>query len=126
MRPFEIALTISILALAVMTLLLRQRSLPRGLYALPAMFALVHAIPLVEGARWQMAPAYLAALLLLVLAGQPAAYFRRGLVKAALGLTLFGALLAVLLPVGGYPAPTGPYEVGTTVRYLVDRERTEI
>ncbi len=91
MRPLEIALVVSIFALSLPTLLLRQRSLPRALYAIPTLIALVHAIPLVEGLRWQMVPAYICALLLLVLAGQPAAYFRRGLVKLALVGTVVSA-----------------------------------
>ncbi len=125
MRPLEIALILSILAVCGLTLALRRTTFARVLYAIPAIIAIVHAIPLIEGARWQMVPAYACALLLLVLAGQPAAFFKRGLVGIALGGAVLSALAATILPVTSYSAPTGPYAVGTTVLHLVDRNRTE-
>jgi len=125
MRPLELALIGSILAVCVVTLALRRTTLPRVIYAIPALIAIAHAIPLIEGARWQLVPAYTCALLLLVLAGQPAAFFKRGLVSFAFGGALVGALLATILPVSSYPAPTGAYAVGTTVLHLTDPTRTE-
>jgi predicted dienelactone hydrolase len=125
MRPLELALTLSIIIICLLTLMFRRNTLPRFLYAIPALIGVVHAIPLVEGVRWQMVPAYTCALLLLVLARQPAAYFKRGLVSFALGGGVISALLATLLPITAYPAPTGPYSVGTTVLYLEDPNRAE-
>lgn len=125
MRPLELALILSILAVCLITLALRRTTFPRFIYAIPALIAIAHAIPLIEGARWQLVPAYTCALLLLVLAGQPAAFFKQGLVSFALGGAVVSALLATILPVNPYPAPTGPYAVGTTVLHLTDPNRTE-
>lgn len=125
MRPLEIALVGSILAVCVLTLALRRTTLARVIYAIPAIIAIVHAIPLIEGARWQLVPAYTYALLLLVLVRQPAAFFKRGMVSFAFGGALVSALLATILPIPSYTAPTGPYAVGTTVLHLVDPNRTE-
>lgn len=125
MRPLEIALVLSILAVCLITLALRRTTFPRFIYAIPAIIAIAHAIPLIEGARWQLVPAYTCALLLLVLAGQPAAFFKQGLASFAFGGAILSVLLATILPVNPYTAPTGPYSVGTTVLHLKDSNRTE-
>jgi hypothetical protein len=124
MRPLELALIGSILVVCVMTLALRRTTFAKVIYAIPAIIAIIHAIPLIEGVRWQLVPAYACALLLLVLAGQPAAFFKRGLVSFAVGGVLLSALLATILPVSAYPAPTGPRPVGTTILHLTDPNRT--
>ncbi len=125
MRPLEIILVLSIAILSLLTLALRRSSLPRWAYAIPAIVAIIHAIPFVEGVRWQMVPAYIMAVFLLVLAGQPGAYFRRGVA----GVTLVGAvvslILGLILPIPILPAPTGPYTVGTTIMYIHE-DRPEI
>lgn len=124
MRPFELALVVSLLSLSGLTYAFNKNTLPRWLYLAPALIAAVHAIPLVEGARWQMIPAYIAAVLFLVLAMQPAAFFRRGLVMLLLIPTVLSVIFAFILPVSGYPAPTGDYKVGTVTLNLVDNNRT--
>lgn len=128
MRPLEIALTLSLL-LSLLFLM----SPPRyggtwfGLaLLLVVVLTLCHVI--VEGYRWQMFPAYLLIILLLIYPivdhriGRNTSYF-----TAVAGLCCLGAavLLSTILPVFALPIPTGPYKIATQVRYLVDRSRRE-
>lgn len=126
MRPLELALILALIIVCLLTLAFRRNTLPRFLYAIPALIGIAHAIPLIEGIRWQMVPAYFCAFLLLVLAGQPAAFFKRGLAILVLGGGVVSGVLATLLPIPTYSVPTGPYRVATTVLHLVDPNHTEI
>jgi predicted dienelactone hydrolase len=79
-----------------------------------------------EGYRWQMAPAYLAALGLVCyecvhrLSSLQVSYLVGSI---AILLVLAGVALCAILPVFRLPAPTGPYKVGTQTRHLVDEGR---
>ncbi len=73
----------------------------------------------VHGPIWQAAPAYFAALLLL-LAGSC-----RQVAGPALLLTLGSAVALAVMPLFRLPAPTGPYIVGTTLLHLVDERRAD-
>jgi predicted dienelactone hydrolase len=101
--------------------------------ALP--LALVHLF--VEGARWQMAPAYGVTLSLVVGIIRPAGV-RSELVHSCSHLKLRAAgvvlgwlwiastvLLCAAFPIFRLPAPTGSYSVGTTRLHLVDASRPE-
>ena len=81
-----------------------------------------------EGCRWQMAPAYfLAASLPLyeaahLLSEFPACPFAG---VAVLLLDLTAIALCIVMPVFRLPAPTGPYNIGTETRHLIDETRSD-
>lgn len=131
MRPLEIIILL-INAVYVVWGLFAAR--PKWLHGLPLLAAvLIPAHGLLEGARWQMWPAYglTAVLLLAAVAGwrQDGAAgrgWRTG--GAAVGLLLLtvAAALPALLPVPDLPAATGPYAVGTRTLHMTDHNRPEI
>ena len=101
------------------------------------LFILIHLFT--EGYRWQMVPAYVLAILLLVLSvplllgkmkAPPAGKDRRILngIGAALGLVIIviATALSALLPVFKMPNPTGQYAVGTMSFAFTDESRPEI
>ena len=135
MRPFEIALIAALfvtLAAAAAALLKADPGsgllpkLPLACLAMAAVALLLHLS--LEGAHWQLAPAYIAFLPALLLA-------RWLLDKHAhnpFPPTLAGCLLLVIacaaayvVPIFQLPVPTGPYSIGTTILYLVDHHRAE-
>ncbi len=91
----------------------------------------------VEGARWQMFPAYLLTLALLAnntrllrSPAQPAArqpvWLRLVLVLGGLLLFIVVSQLPVLIPVFNLPQPGGGFGVGVSQLVLSDNERSEI
>ncbi len=90
---------------------------------------------LVEGPRWQMVPAYVLTALFVLLsilknvapAGAPAERIRLHQLAAALGMAWLALAVALplLVPVFGFPAPTGPYAIGTLTTHWVDASRAE-
>ena len=140
MRFFE-ALTILSLAATACALMWAPARRARPVQWLP--WAAGGAVVLhfaLEGARWQMVPAYALAIVFAVLSlramraepdaasGEPAArpWLRR--TGAGLSLLLVGAsaAFATLLPVFDLALPTGASGVGTTTLHLVDSSRAEI
>lgn len=109
---------------------------------LAPVLALAMAAPqvLVEGPRWQMAPAYALTTLFFLLwllrnftpAGEPTGRTRpRPMVAAlAIGLGALGLAIAVALPmmvpVFSFAQPTGPYGIGTLSYHWVDASRSEV
>lgn len=105
-------------------------SLPRGRTRLPwALAALLVAGTQVwlEGWRWQMIPAGILVIVVLVRSmgpsGAPRPAWRMAVVSLAIAL-IAGALPA-LLPVADLPEPGGPYEIGTVSFELTDDDRLE-
>ncbi|MGB8314360.1 MAG: hypothetical protein WCE69_07705 [Aestuariivirga sp.] len=109
-------------------------------HSAPAVLILAFAEVLLEGPRWQMLPAYaLAGAFFLV-------WLRRNFARAAggsrqkdanglaftmaIGLSVLGLVLSVVLPlvlpVFGFPHPTGSYEIGTLTYHWVDTARSDI
>jgi predicted dienelactone hydrolase len=135
MRPFEIILLVLDAVLLLWLLIPGRR--PR--YLLPVITAatvLVLAIHLVaEGFRWQMIPAYLLTLGLLLavwVQRRSPSEKKRSAIRTAV-YTILGLLILLLvialpavLPVPNLPEPTGPYAVGTTTYHLIDGNREEI
>ena len=118
MRIFEIV-TILLLAATVVAGAFVKERIYSGLLVLTAVAATLHAG--VEGVRWQMGPAYLTLVILLLRAALSARSHRvprHGLGIAA-GCGTLGALaLIVLMPVYALPAPSGPNPVGVLSRDL--------
>lgn len=102
--------------------------------------AAIGAHVVVEGWRWQLVPAYALGLGLALVGplrrtGSWARLRRRRGVRLGVtvtgtvlgfGLLASGAALSWLLPVFGFPEPTGPYAVGTVTYDWVDGSRPEI
>lgn len=110
---------------------------PRWLHALPVIATGVLPVHvLVEGARWQMIPAYGITAVLLIVALVALRRFdsaeppRRGrrVGGAAVGLLLLAvaAAIPVVVPVPDLPGATGPYAVGTRIFHMTDTDRPEI
>jgi predicted dienelactone hydrolase len=79
---------------------------------------------LIESARWQMTPAYLAALV--PVAALALNFWRRGAVAGAVfGLTALSLGLGLGFPVRPLPAPPGPYAIGTRTYDWADPARPE-
>ena len=135
MRPLETAL-VGLVAIAILTRLLPAATRPRWINRLPWLALAILGVHLmVEKGRWPLVPVYGLTLLLSGLAarGAPPAIERRrgrGLartlgVACALALAAMSTVLAVGFPIFEYPAPSGPYGVGTTRLALVDRSRDD-
>jgi predicted dienelactone hydrolase len=114
--------------------------LPRwATYVVPAAALVALAQVLIEGPRWEMAPAYvLTAVMVLVWlrstvpAGRRASQMptNRVATGVAIGLGVLGLALAIalplILPVFRFPAPGGPYGIGTMTYHWVDPARPEL
>jgi predicted dienelactone hydrolase len=121
MRIFEISISI---LLALYLIWLRPRPLAVQLAPVFALlFIIIHLF--VEGYRWQMIPLYvltviLAALILFKLDIHPAISYATFILLAA------AIALPVLLPVPKIPAPSGKYQVGTSIYEMRDSARQEL
>lgn len=140
MQLFEIQVLL-MLALALVGLFLSKSRRPRWMVlfsGLALLFVAIHL--LVEGWRWQMAPAYVLAVLLLTFGlvqiksastqiDEATLYSRRILRAASVVLgwlcLLVTAVLCAAFPIFHLPKPTGPYAVGTMRLHLVDEARSE-
>lgn len=135
MRSLEVLLTlVNLLALVTRILPSQRVSIWADYLGLLAL-AVGLAQLLVEGPRWQLAPAYfLAAVLLLLslidLVGAGGSRLPSPLpaLGTGLGILLFAvsAALPLVLPVFHFPKPTGPYAIGTTTYHWIDASRSEL
>ncbi len=130
MRPLETVLLLADMVALVVLALPRLRVRPVRWAALaPLPVAIAQGV--IEGPRWQLAPAYaLAGLLPLVLLVRgPCRAGRLGRATAvalgAVGLAAAAALPAAL-PVFALPRPGGPFAIGTVTYHWVDADRQEI
>jgi predicted dienelactone hydrolase len=129
MRPFEI-LTFAFLIPSTLSWLWtgpRVSNILRLLCALAVASLLIHVF--VEGPHWQLAPLYLAVVLVSVnlFGGSGLSLLtRRSLSVLSLALILGSVALSYALPMFRLPRPSGPYAVGTTIIQLEDAGRTEI
>ncbi|HEY2786256.1 MAG TPA: dienelactone hydrolase family protein [Fimbriiglobus sp.] len=92
--------------------------------ALLSIVITVHIIS--EGIRWQMLPEYVVCIyifieVLIANVGLGNKYAR----SVVLAFAMAGLFASVMLPVCVFPAPTGPYAVGTVTRVLTDVKRPE-
>src|SRR5215207_10082204 len=140
MRPIETLLLLAnLLAFLVIAV-----PLPRAVrwmrHLAPIALPIAIAQVLVEGPRWQMAPAYALAGLFFVVwvlrniapAGGSAGKKRtnRLAVGLAVGLGVLGlaasVALPIVLPVFRFPHPSGSYGIGTLTYHWVDTDRPEV
>jgi predicted dienelactone hydrolase len=139
MRPLE-TLLLGLNLLAIISLLVTRRGGPRAYPLFVVLAVLVVVVQTtVEGARWQMVPAYavtmgLFARLLSSRVWKGAAppvqggisRLRRaaGIALGLVALTLSN-LLPIAVPVFRFLPPSGPYGIGTSTYHLVDHARDE-
>ena len=126
MRPLEVSLVL-LLASAAVCLLVGSLSRIVGLLMVAALLAVV-THTLLEGAHWQMIPAYAATGILCLAAWKPSggqSRFQRFTAWSALLFTSASVLFSFVLPMFSLPEPTGPYPVGTSILYLKDSDRIE-
>jgi dienelactone hydrolase len=126
MRTLEIILVFLIVGAAICLLMGRWPRITRLLVSFALLTAIAHAI--IEGAHWQMIPAYAATGILCLAAWKSGGDQRRlqGITAwPALLLASVSILFSFLLPMFHLPEPTGPYPVGTSILYFKDSARTE-
>lgn len=134
MRLLELLLLLTLLPPIVFAFFPQQP--PRWVAAMPLFTLVLLLLHLaIEQPRWQMFPAYLLLALLLLVYLWPLlfpseTFEKRWSVAIPLGLLALltwavAVALPIVIPVVSLAAPTGPYAVGTAVRYLVDESRTE-
>jgi dienelactone hydrolase len=128
MRRLEIAGTVGLL-LYTLHLLLPSGARETGFFPLLSATAVVMLYHVwVDGARWQMAPAYFVAVSFIAfecvhwLWGFPAPYLA-GIAAVPFEMAAIG--LSIVLPVFRLPAPTGPFKVGTQTRHITDESRRD-
>jgi dienelactone hydrolase len=122
MRLLEIV-SMCLLAAACVAFWWPRLGRSRGWFLAAAVVALLlHGV--LEGPHWQMAPAYLSALVLCCALGSRP---RWGVWLAGFGLLLLPAavVFCLVLPMFELPAPTGPYGVGTAVFRLPGSEQRQ-
>jgi hypothetical protein len=120
MRPLEIVLSLANL-LAFCILLIPRPDATRWMAHMPLVAVLAAGLqPLVEGPRWQMIPAYVLALVFLLVRLVGTAlpvdvHVNRGVRGMSIGLgvpvLLVSIFLPIVLPVFRFPPPGGPYPI---------------
>ena len=140
MRPLE-ALLLFVSLATLLALSVSSLRTARATRLLPfAVLLATAAQVLLEGARWQMAPAYVVSVALFLIpllrsakeAGDDSAQRplrrlgRRVFVALGAAAFAFSCLLPITFPVFRFPHPTGPYEIGTMTYHWVDPARPEI
>lgn len=126
MRTLEIILVSLIAGAAICLLMGRWPRTARLLAAFALLAAIAHAT--IEGAHWQMIPAYAATGILCLAAWKPGGdQMRLQKIAAwpAMLLASVSVLFSFLLPMFHLPEPTGPYPVGTSFLYFKDSTRIE-
>lgn len=127
MRPFEWLLVILCIVAVVWALALWRKSsrVLRIVVSVTIAVLLLHVW--LEGVHWQMAPIYLATILLVV--GALGAFnhrIARILLAACAGILLAAGLaICWAMPMFHLPKPTGPYAIGTRTLFLTDPNRQE-
>jgi dienelactone hydrolase len=126
MRPLEILLVCLIVGAALCSFFVRWARTGRAILAGALIAGVAHGI--LEGAHWQMIPAYAAAAILGLVFLKPGgshSRLRKIAASAALAFAAASVSFSILLPIFCLPKPTGPYPVGTSILYLKDATRIE-
>jgi predicted dienelactone hydrolase len=121
LRSLELLL-IAVLVVAGVSLFVVASRRPRWRHLLPVLVAGVALVQIaVEGYRWQMLPAYVTVALIYLFTGSQ----RMFVFWTAVFCLPITIAAPVLFPHFELPEPTGPYAVGTSEIYLVDKDRPE-
>ena len=125
MLPLEIAS--AVLSSGAAVSLMSPRGAKIAKYLSAGSLLSILAQSLFEGAHWQIAGEYIAAITVCAIAFAPSQSRLSRTVAAVLSLMFAGSavILSVLLPIFTLPRPTGPYPVGTTTLYLNDHTDQE-
>ena len=125
MRALELAIVALLLIFALWSLMSRNRKRAALLLGLTLIVLLLHLA--LEGAHWQMAPAYLGAgiFAILVITKKSTGVMANVGAWAIILLALAAVCFSTVLPMFRLPRPTGPDAIGTRVIYLVDTSRVE-
>ncbi len=135
MRPIETLLVLANLLAFLVLAIPPLHSIFWTRYLAPIGLLIAVAQVLVEGARWQMVPAYALVLVFFLVwllgisipGGIPV---NRLIASIGIGLSVLGILVSIILPivlpVFHFPNPTGPYAIGTTTYHWADTSRPEI
>src|SRR5450631_716552 len=134
MRPIEALLAAANFCALLAAMIPSQRARwLRYLVLLPLPIAVAQA--LYEGYRWQLAPGYLLALILIATVPRTlptkrpdrrTTFSRRMVAVPGALLFAISALLPSVLPVFRFPLPGGAYPIGTMTYHWVDMNRREI
>jgi predicted dienelactone hydrolase len=140
MRPFEILLAMATFLSFVVFAVPRLRAIRwTGSIVFIALVVAVIQV-LVEGARWQVIPAYVLTGLFLIVWGVQHLASAGGIVKQILTQRVvagaevilclldmgLSAALPTMLPIFHFPPPSGPYQIGTVTYHWVDTSRHEL
>jgi dienelactone hydrolase len=126
MRILEGTLLFLLASAAVCLLAGRKQRIYRLLMATALLVLVAHSV--LEGAHWQMIPAYIATGILCLAVWKPIGIenrFQKFIAWPALALASVSVLLSFVLPMFSLPEVTGPYPVGTSILYLKDSGRIE-
>jgi len=128
-RPLEVALLVALaVAFAAVAAPLPDRARHLRAAALLPIPVLVAQV-LVEGARWQLIPAYvLCGLLAAAWPARAAGRLPAARTAGALGVLALAVAIALpaVVPVFGFPRPSGPHAIGTQTYHWVDPERPDV
>lgn len=124
MQPFEILLVLAIL-IALVLRIAGFRIFAFISLLVAAVALLLHAV--LEGSHWQMASAYVAFVVLLLVFSRLGSSAKVRVAAGAIVVALCSAAVvcSYVLPMFKLPKPTGPYAVGTRTLFLTDTSRAE-
>ncbi len=125
MRVLEIVIVSLIIICAIWSLVSRTRKRAGMVMGLTLVVLLLHLA--IEGAHWQMAPAYLGIFIfaILVITKKSTGLIPNLGAWAIIALALTTVSFSAVLPMFRLPRPTGPDAIGTRVIHLVDTSRVE-
>lgn len=127
MRPLEIAFVALMAAGAICVLAAgsRGRIVFSVFLALDILALVLHLV--LEGAHWQMGPAYIGFLLLAAVYLLQPRHAAGSIAGASIVLVLVAAAgcFSAILPMFQLPRPTGAYAIGTRIFHLVDQSRPD-
>src|SRR5664279_254734 len=140
MRPGDTLLLLGNLLTFGALVLPRLRAVRWMGYSAPFVFLVAIAQVLIEGAIWEMVPAYTLTIVFVLIwlfknirpTSQPADQKRihRFIFGLAIGMGVLGLAISIALPfvfpVFHFPLPSGTYAIGTVTYRLTDTSRSEI
>ena len=131
MRPGETLVLLTNVLTFIVLAFPRLRAMQWTGYLAPIALLIAVAQMLVEGARWQMLPAYVLSGLFVMVWLWPGLATASALInwlatRLGIAVLVISAALPTALPVFHFPQPSGPYAIGTLTYHWVDADRPEI